>query len=97
MDPPTDTRSENATRVRGGDGRDVRAPVERRTSIGVLDVCAYLQTRARGPDRVAAVGAMRRVRAAPVATAAHTVEREGGTYGCSRTRDSARGAAVSTE
>src|SRR5207248_6486985 len=45
--------------------------------------CAYLRARARGLDRVAAVGAMGRARAAPVAAATNTVEREGGTYGCS--------------
>jgi len=83
--------------VRGRDGRDVRAPVERRTSIGVLDVRAYLRTRARGLDRVAALGAMGHARAAPTAAATNTVEREGGTYGCSRTRDSARDTAIGPE
>ena len=60
--------------------------MERRTRIGVLGVCACLRARTRGLDRVAAVGAMGRARAAPVAVATSTVEREGGTYVCSRTR-----------
>src|SRR2546430_11268447 len=49
-----------------------------------------------GP-RPALIGAMGRARAAPAAAATDTVEREGGTYGCSRTRGSARGPAIGTE